>query len=221
MNGLDAIVFDFDGVIAESVDIKTEAFRDLVAPYPGVADEFIAYHLRHEGLSRKAKFEYLYDLLGEELTDRRAEALSARFSEVVVENIKSCPLAPGARELLTRWHERVTLFVASGTPEAELRDIVEAKGLSGFFRSVYGTPATKSEIVARILRDNGWSPECVLFVGDSLTDLTEAAKAGVSFAGRRKSPDASDPMSGVDAPVFDDLFGLDAYLEKLAGPREA
>ncbi|MCX5934210.1 MAG: hypothetical protein NTU99_05390, partial [Pseudanabaena sp. LacPavin_0818_WC45_MAG_42_6] len=49
----DAIVFDFDGVLVESVDVKTQAFGTLYAEYGDlIVEQVKAYHLLHGGVSR-------------------------------------------------------------------------------------------------------------------------------------------------------------------------
>jgi beta-phosphoglucomutase-like phosphatase (HAD superfamily) len=55
-----AIIFDFDGVLVESVDIKTDAFRELFKDYPQYVDEFAAYHEYNGGVSRFEKIKYFY-----------------------------------------------------------------------------------------------------------------------------------------------------------------
>ena len=42
-----AVIFDFDGVILESADIKTESFKDMVSDYPmEIAEQFVEYHMQ-------------------------------------------------------------------------------------------------------------------------------------------------------------------------------
>ena len=60
MRTLKAIIFDFDGVICESVEAKTEAFRKVFLDYPEHLDEIIAYHMTQGGVSRYIKFEYIF-----------------------------------------------------------------------------------------------------------------------------------------------------------------
>ena len=56
------IFFDFDGVIAESVSAKTDAFKELYLPYGGkIANEVVQYHIKHGGVSRFEKFRYKRD----------------------------------------------------------------------------------------------------------------------------------------------------------------
>jgi len=54
------IIFDFDGVICESVDIKTGAFYEMYLPYGEmIAQKVKEHHIQNGGMSRYDKFEYL------------------------------------------------------------------------------------------------------------------------------------------------------------------
>ena len=56
-----AIIFDFDGVIADSNNIKTDAFVKLFEGYPSNIKEMIRmFHLQNGGMSRFDKFRYIY-----------------------------------------------------------------------------------------------------------------------------------------------------------------
>ena len=56
-----AIIFDFDGVLVESAEIKTEAFRQLFSSFPDKVHEIVEYHKRNMGISRYVKFRYFYE----------------------------------------------------------------------------------------------------------------------------------------------------------------
>jgi len=179
------IVFDFDGVLAESAETKTRAFRELFADHPDHVEEIVALHEREAGRSRFWKFETIYrDILGRTLPDHENRALGEKFSALVLQAVLTCPLVPGAERFLRANAGRRALYVASGTPEEELRYIVEGRGLAQYFRGVYGSPRTKGEIVRSILADTGVRPEEVLFVGDARADQQGAREAGVFFLGR-------------------------------------
>jgi phosphoglycolate phosphatase-like HAD superfamily hydrolase len=186
-----AAVFDFDGVVLESVAIKTIAFRRLFADHPE-GERIVAYHLEHGGISRFRKFRWFYEeVRGEPLTEAESERLGERFSELVLDEIRRCAFVPGARELLERLAPRLPLFVASGTPEDELRGIVADRGLGHVFAGVYGTPPTKAEILRRILDERALDPAELVFVGDAMSDFDGAAAAGVPFVGRRYAAEPS------------------------------
>jgi len=182
---LKLIILDFDGVIVESTDIKTEAFRKLFSSYPKHVDEIVEYHKKHAGVSRYEKFSHIYEnILKQPLGKKKLAELGRRFSALVVEEIKACPLVPGALGFLKKYSKRVKLFIASSTPEGELRYLVKALGLQKYFRGVYGAPSKKSEIASRIIEEERVEKGEVLFVGDSAADRAEAVKVGIPFIGR-------------------------------------
>lgn len=204
-------MFDFDGVVLESADIKTRAFSQL---FDGNQDA-VAYHVAHTGISRYEKFRHITtEILGRPYDEEEGRRLGERFSELVLDEVLRCPFVPGARELLERRAEQLPLFVASGTPEEELRLIVAARGLEPVFAGVYGTPATKGEIIRRVLGERGLGPDEVVMVGDATTDLIGAREAGVRFVGRVR-PGDPDPFTGEDVPVVSDLAELDRRWDEL------
>jgi phosphoglycolate phosphatase len=209
-----AAVFDFDGVIAESTEIKTEAFRRLF----GGDDRAAEYHEANMGVSRYDKFRHITtEILGRPYTSEDERRLGERFSELVVDEVVRCPFVPGAPELLERLAaSELPLFVASATPEEEVRQIVALRGLRELFDGVYGTPASKGEILRRILSERGFDRSEVVMVGDARSDLTGAREAGVRFVGR--VPDgAPDPFAEEHVPVVSDLSELDRRWAELLG----
>ena len=205
---LQAILFDFDGVIVEAVSIKTDAFRRLFEPWVDHCEAIVAYHLANGGISRYEKFRYFYrEILREPFTEEDIAALGERFSQYVFDTMLACPMVAGVEEFLDSYAGHLPCYIVSGTPEAELRAIVEARGLNRSFRGVFGSPAEKAAIIDRILKAGAYPPDSVLFVGDSMTDWEAAQATGVPFVGR-VTPD-TNPFEGlaVEASI-EDLFGL-------------
>ena len=210
-----AIILDFDGVVLESADIKTRAFRALFADHPDHVDAIVDLHVRLAGVSRYDKFRMIYDdILSLPLTADEMDELGERFSAIALEQVLACEFVPGAREFLVRRSGKHMLFVASGTPEEELRHIVAERGLADFFRGVYGTPSTKGQIVKRILAEHSLDESEAVFVGDAMTDLEGARAGGIAFIGRMP-PDVPNPFEGEDVPVVADMAELDRELERL------
>ena len=53
---IESVIFDFDGVIADSTNIKTEAFVALYSQYSEETQSQVkSYHIRHSGVSRYKK----------------------------------------------------------------------------------------------------------------------------------------------------------------------
>lgn len=205
-----AIVFDFDGVILESHDIKTEAFRTLFADYPEHVDNIVAHHVAHAGISRHVKFRHAYEqILGLPFDEHISRSLSERFSSIVHAKIRACPFVLGARRFIERRARDAMLFIASGTPEEELREIVEARGLASYFTGVYGSPQSKTEILAHVLAERRLPPSAVVFIGDAMADHDAALAAGVRFVARLHD---SSPMFPPETVAFHvrDFAQLDA-----------
>ena len=101
-NKIKAIIFDFDGVIAESVNVKTEAFSKIYAQYGSdIAEKVVEYHLSHGGISRFEKFKFYHkEYLGIELTNHQLKELGNKFSELVVQKVINAPYVPGALEFI-------------------------------------------------------------------------------------------------------------------------
>jgi phosphoglycolate phosphatase-like HAD superfamily hydrolase len=207
----EAIVFDFDGVLVESMDLKTQAFATLYRPYgEEVVSKVVAHHLAHGGVSRAKKFRHYHEtLLGIRLTPENEIALAQRFSELVEDAVVAAPPVPGAIEFLEKFFRVLPLFVASGTPEDELRRIVERRGMSPYFAGVFGAPRVKGEILSHIAAVGGFPRASMLMVGDAYADYEGASAAGTDFIGRGK------PSSGLFPPgvrLISDLTSLPALL---------
>lgn len=187
-----AIIFDFDGVILESASIKTDAFAEVVKGYPEPqAKAFVEFHRNHMGISRHVKFKYFVEeILKQPYTEEVGKKLADQFAEIVFARVMACRFVPGAREFLERNWNRYDLYVASGTPEEELRKIVEGRKLGRFFKEVYGTPMKKEDIIACIRDRAGYQKKEMCFVGDALTDKKAAQYVGLQFIGRNTEDNA-------------------------------
>jgi HAD superfamily hydrolase (TIGR01549 family) len=204
-----AIIFDFDGVVVESGKIKTQAFAELYRSYgEDIVEKVVQFHTQNGGMSRYRKFRHFQQhfLNKPPLTETEEKQLDIRFSELVVEAVIAAEAVPGAIELIRQQAERIPLFVASGTPETELKIIVERRGLTPYFTAVHGAPALKKTIIAEILSRHALKPESVLMIGDAMADLEGAQANNTAFLGR-VHPDDSNPFpAGIK--TVSDLRGL-------------
>lgn len=208
-----AVIFDLDGVIIESAEIKTRAFEVLFAGYPDKLPEIISYHQKNAGISRYLKFRYFYErVLGQELSGQEEAQLGRRFSQVALKEILEAPFVPGAIEFLSQNRNRYCLFVASGTPDGELQDILEHRQLSQFFLEAHGAPREKADIVEDILDRYSFQREEVVFVGDAESDRAAAERAGIPFIARitRENFELKDCRWRIN-----DLIGLETLLQNM------
>lgn len=188
----EAFFFDFDGVLADSVEVKTRAFAKLFEPHGlEVVAQVVDHHRRHGGMTRVDKFRYYYEqYLGETLADGKLAELCQRFSELVVDEVVSAPEIHGAEEFLKKWCRRLPCFVVSAAPEEEVREIVWRRVMKGYFKEVLGTPVSKQKNLETLLRRYGLNPSKCCFFGDAESDFHAAQACGVHFFGIVPGPDA-------------------------------
>ena len=209
------IFFDFDGVLIESSDVKTQAFAELFADAPVErVDRILEYHRANAGISRFRKFDWIYEtLLEKPLPEQKREELGRRFSEIVLQQVLDAPLVPGAEEALESLHESLPLYVVSGTPHEELEYIVSKRRLIHYFRGVYGSPATKPEVVRKLLSAHELPPDRALFVGDGPSDHHAAVETGVHFLARDSAEHHAYWLE-VGATRVPDLVGLEDRVKR-------
>ena len=129
MNNIQAIIFDFDGVILESMDIKGWAFGKLFEQPPEHVEAIVVFHHDHGGMSRFEKFRYIYrEILKQPLDEKEFRRLCDEFSRLVYERVLACPYVPGAREFLEKHYQTVPLFVVSGTPRRSCSGLWPRRG---------------------------------------------------------------------------------------------
>ncbi|TGR27989.1 MULTISPECIES: HAD hydrolase-like protein [unclassified Mesorhizobium] len=205
-----AIIFDFDGVILDSAEIKAQAFAEI---YSGHGEEWAAfildYQRMHGGVSRREKFKHFdKTILGQEPTEERLSFLSQRFTDIVFKKVLSAPFIPGAKSLLDAARDHSRLFVVSGTPQEELVEIVRQRALDSYFEIVIGAPTKKHEAFTRILA-LGLARETVVAVGDSITECSAAIELGIPFLGIRNGPSPTNfPEEVLPLPDLTDATRL-------------
>lgn len=207
MGPFSLIVLDCDGVILESVAVKTEAFRSLVLEHGGdAAERLVAFHRTHGGVSRFEKFAWFYrEVLGREITAIEEHELNERFTDLCLQGVLGAEFVPGIMEFLEEWHREKPLYVASGTPDYELKEIFVKRGLNRYFQGVHGTPPNKTALLRRIVEMAGVCANTVLMVGDSSTDLDAAIAVGTKFYGRGIDSGRPGDGTGDDLAMLGDF----------------
>ena len=181
-----AILFDFDGVLAESMNVKTEAFAKLYESYgEEIVQRVVKHHIENGGISRYKKFEYYHqNYLNKNLSEEELEYLAQQFSDIVVESVIESEWVKGSKEFLEKYYDKIDMYVVSGTPDTELKLVVKNRDMNKYFKGIYGSPETKSELSNKIISEKGYKKDDVVYIGDSMSDYTEAEKAEIPFLGR-------------------------------------
>jgi len=186
LNKYKVFFFDFDGVIVDSLNIKTKAFGELFARYgEQVSNEVMEYHRNNGGVSRYEKFRYYYkNLLNKEINQRIIDRLDKDYSKLVVKKVIAAPYIKGALLFIGKLNQmKKDCFIISGTPQKEVRRILKCKKIDRFFKDVVGSPANKTENLGKILNRYNINPSEAVYFGDAKSDYEAAKINKVDFTG--------------------------------------
>ena len=212
-----AFFFDFDGVLADSVEVKTRAFAKLFERYGSAVEaKVVEHHRKNGGMTRVDKFYHYYrEFLDKPLDEAELQRLCNDFSGLVVNKVVSAPEIAGAEDFLKKWYRDVQCFVVSATPDEEIKEIVKRRGIDIYFHEILGSSCSKSDNVNYLLNKYGLAPAQCLFFGDAESDYRAAAASGVNFIGILPNENAPLLQIAPDITWSRDFVGMD--LEKFMG----
>ncbi|MBF0427578.1 MAG: HAD family hydrolase [Magnetococcales bacterium] len=176
------VFWDFDGVIKESVEVKTTAFKSLFAT---LGDDLVCrigmHHEAHGGMSRFEKIPLYLQWGGLEPSPERVESYCRTFEGLVKQAVIGSPWVPGVWDYLASNHARQRFVLVTATPQAEIEEILATLGIASWFEKVFGAPVRKGEAIAVMLDRWRVSKEESVMVGDSTTDWEAAKQNDIAF----------------------------------------
>ena len=130
-SALQAIVFDFDGVIADSEPLHLRAFQRTLADHDltlTAADYYSAYL----GYDDAGVFAAVARDRGVALTEQQLNALVEKKGVYIQELLKAGEiLFPGAADFIRQAAAAVPIAIASGAQRPEIEEILDATQLRG------------------------------------------------------------------------------------------
>jgi len=180
------ILWDFDGVILDSMPIRDFGFREIVKEHSTkVVEEFIKYHQYNAGLSRFVKIKYFYnELLNQEISEFEIQMLADKFSDIMKkELIDKKYLIKESIEFIQKNYRQYNCHIVSGSEEKELGFLCDKLDLSPYFISIHGSPTAKNDLVKNLLNDYGYLEKESILIGDSINDYNAAVLNGLDFYG--------------------------------------
>jgi len=177
------VIFDCDGVILQSNDIKTNAFRSALADEPeDLVNEFISYHKNHGGVSRYIKFQYYYKKLKKHYNYREMTKQSIRqYESIIVDKLIDADYVPGFMDVIGFFSDNdIPCYVVSGGDEQELNYVFRCRGIDNKFLKIYGSPDSKIDNLGKI-ESGDQLHHPALFFGDAEADMLAARQYGIDF----------------------------------------
>jgi len=144
-SALQGIIFDFDGVIADSEPLHLRAYQQALVE-EGIELSREDYFNRYLGYDDVGMFEALARDRGLGWSARHVTALVARKGEKLQALLKEDVLFPGAAAFVRTAASEVPIAIASGALRHEIVQIVDGAGLASLFATIVAsgdTPESK------------------------------------------------------------------------------
>jgi len=178
------ILWDFDGVILDSMKVRDWGFREIFKSFDNEKVEaLLKYHTLNGGLSRYVKIRYFYEeILGKEITENEVLEYANEFSLLMKkELVNPINLIPDSLKFIKENYKKYNFHIVSGSDQEELRFLCKELKIDYYFLSIYGSPTPKSKLVKDLLDSYKYNHTVTCLIGDSINDFVAARDNGIYF----------------------------------------
>jgi len=186
----EAIIFDLDGVLLDTVEMKTQVFASMFEKYgPEVVQKINEYNKKYGGKSRSEKFRHYYThILHKTLTNDILDGLCLEYSARTLKPSIDASCITGACAFLERQYKENNFYVVSAVEQKDLNLIIKKRKMSKYFKGIFGSPINKVTNIINIISANYYNSSKVLYIGDLLSDWETSKVVGADFVGVAKTP---------------------------------
>ena len=175
-------IFDFDGIVKESVELKSKAYCELFSKYESAIPLIKNHHLENGGVSRYIKIPLYLRFCKLEQSPELVKLYLIRFSNLVKNLVIDSDWVPGILDFLNTIQDKEKIYIVSATPETEMRQIIKNISLDIPLLNIYGSPNSKIKNIQKFFKKE-FKKEYIFF-GDSLSDSSAAYEYKIDFAYR-------------------------------------
>lgn len=180
------ILWDFDGVILDSMEVRSWGFRQIFKKYPKeLVDKLIEYHLTNGGLSRYVKIRYMYEqLLDKSISEEKVNDYANQFSSLMKKELTNPDnLIDDSVNYIKQNHKKFKFHIVSGSDQTELRFLCKELNIDSYFLSIGGSPTPKKQLVKDLLTNLKYNKNQTCLIGDSINDFEAANENKITFYG--------------------------------------
>jgi beta-phosphoglucomutase len=141
---LDAVIFDFDGIIVDTEPLHYKAFQEILVPL-GLGFSWEVYLETYMGFDDRDAFREAFRIAGRPLSDAELKPLIAGKGDAFLRIVSAGAAAyPGVVELIRSVSGNLPLALCSGAMRSDIDPILAQLGLTG----VFDTMVTADEVEA-------------------------------------------------------------------------
>jgi phosphoglycolate phosphatase-like HAD superfamily hydrolase len=180
------ILWDFDGVILDSMKIKGEGYVSLFKEFDkNYLDQIEMYHYTNGGVSRFEKIRYFYkNIVKQPIDEKKVMKLADDFSNIILKDVfNKDNLIKETVDFIQNNYKKYNFHIVSGSEHNELNNICKNFKLNHYFISIDGSPTKKNDLVKNIINEYEYNREEVALIGDAMTDYNASIESKIRFYG--------------------------------------
>ena len=180
------ILWDFDGVILNSMKIKGDGFVELFKDYDKkLVDQLEEYHYSNGGVSRFEKIQYFYhEILKKDISEEERLRLADKFANIIEKKIfDKKNLIQDSLFFIEKNYKKYNFHIVSGAEDEELNSLCKYFEIDKYFISINGSPTKKDILVKNMFDKYNYNKNETILIGDAITDFDAAVKNGIKFYG--------------------------------------
>jgi phosphoglycolate phosphatase-like HAD superfamily hydrolase len=199
LSDYDVYIFDCDGVILDSNQLKIDAMREALSTIlsdENKIDKCVDYFRNNFGKSRFHHIEvFVNDFLDldEKMKGHTNQLILDAYSSQCKSLYLSAKITPGFIKFITSLSG--PKYVASGSEQGELREVFQERGLDAYFKDIFGSPVRKPQLISEILAREA-TTKAIMF-GDAISDLEAAKINNIDFIAYLRCSNVRESLLGL------------------------
>jgi phosphoglycolate phosphatase-like HAD superfamily hydrolase len=188
MKKMKTIIFDFDGTLIKSENIKSNIFREIFYEiYKKKKNVKKVYNSLIGKTNLEKKIEIIItEIIKLKPNKKEINKFKKIFSQKYKERLSTCPIISCIHLLNYIKLNTKYLFVVSLHERNDVKSILKHCNLNKFFTSIYGGPLSKKENITFIMKKYKLNNNEILYIGDTENDITISKKMKIKSIGVNK-----------------------------------
>lgn len=178
------ILWDFDGVILDSMDVRDFGFKEIFKTFDiDKVNLLLKFHRKNGGLSRYVKIKYFFEqILKSSISDTQILSYANDFSSIMKKQlINPENLISDSLNFIDKNYKSYNFHIVSGSDGEELRFLCKQLKISNYFISIHGSPIEKDTLIKNLLIEYNYKKSETCLIGDSINDYQAAKQNNISF----------------------------------------
>ena len=174
MKKMNTIIFDFDGVIANSLDVKVDIavkiINEMGIKFDSMNKSSIKELIRTKGylwLLKKIKFPFY-----------KVPSLLSRMNLEQSKNNDKIKIVPSIKNVLAKLSKNNRILMLTGNNEDFIKSFLDRYRITNFFEKIYSDKKVKGKenVFEEFFTENLVDINKTFYVGDEISDITNSKK---------------------------------------------